>query len=178
MINGLFIYGEIFAHFLIYIRKPFLIYDFATAPLWSSLYMRKIWLSFLSVYDREYKGDDLPMIKSGIKNCTVPPGLTGTAQLWRGRGGRGGAYRILKLGWTGTHRVLRVFPSMAGLVCLLHDKISLLAETVPLLLGALHQCTSSIASQYACIFIFLSMALSLKCSRPFFTSQIEAAPFL
>ncbi len=29
-----------------YIRKPFLIYDCATAPLWISLYMRKIWLSF------------------------------------------------------------------------------------------------------------------------------------
>ncbi len=29
-----------------YIRKPFLIYDFATAPLWISLYMRKIWFSF------------------------------------------------------------------------------------------------------------------------------------
>ncbi len=33
-----------------YIRKPFLIYDFATAPLWISLYMRKILLSFLSVH--------------------------------------------------------------------------------------------------------------------------------
>jgi hypothetical protein len=31
--NGLFIYGEIFAHFLIYLRKPLLIDDFATAPL-------------------------------------------------------------------------------------------------------------------------------------------------
>jgi hypothetical protein len=31
-------------------RKPFLIYDFATAPLWISLYMRKIFFSFLSVY--------------------------------------------------------------------------------------------------------------------------------
>ncbi len=31
------------------IRKPFLLYDFATAPLWNSLYMRKIWYSFLSV---------------------------------------------------------------------------------------------------------------------------------
>ncbi len=29
-----------------YIRKPFLIYDFATAPLWISLYMRKILFSF------------------------------------------------------------------------------------------------------------------------------------
>ena len=34
MTNDLLIYGEIFAHFLMYsIRKPFLIYDFATAPL-------------------------------------------------------------------------------------------------------------------------------------------------
>ncbi len=34
MTNGLLIYGETFAYFLIYcIRKPFLIYDFATAPL-------------------------------------------------------------------------------------------------------------------------------------------------
>ncbi len=49
MTNGLLIYGEIFAHFS-YIRKPFLIYDFATAPLWISLYMRKIWFFLLSVY--------------------------------------------------------------------------------------------------------------------------------
>ncbi len=41
MTNGLLIYGEISAHFLIY--------DFATAPLWISLYMRKIWFSFLIV---------------------------------------------------------------------------------------------------------------------------------
>jgi hypothetical protein len=33
-----------------YIRKPFLIYDFVTAPLWISLYITKIWFSFLSVY--------------------------------------------------------------------------------------------------------------------------------
>ncbi len=32
-----------------YIRKPFLIYDFATAPLWISLYIRKILFYFLSV---------------------------------------------------------------------------------------------------------------------------------
>ncbi len=37
-----------------YIRKPFLIYDFATAPLWISLYMKKIFFSFLLVYTREY----------------------------------------------------------------------------------------------------------------------------
>ncbi len=33
-----------------YIRKPFLIYDFATAPLWTSFYNRNILFSFLSVY--------------------------------------------------------------------------------------------------------------------------------
>jgi hypothetical protein len=34
MTNGLLKYAEILAHFLIsYIRKPFLTYDFATAPL-------------------------------------------------------------------------------------------------------------------------------------------------
>jgi hypothetical protein len=34
MTNGLLINGEIFGHFLIqYFKKPFLIYDFATAPL-------------------------------------------------------------------------------------------------------------------------------------------------
>ncbi len=34
MTNGLLIYGEIFAHLLIYYcRKAFLMYDLATAPL-------------------------------------------------------------------------------------------------------------------------------------------------
>ncbi len=32
-----------------YMKKPLLIYDFATAPLWISLYMRKILFYFLSV---------------------------------------------------------------------------------------------------------------------------------
>ncbi len=32
-----------------YIRNPFLIFDFATAPFWIFLYMRKILFSFLSV---------------------------------------------------------------------------------------------------------------------------------
>ncbi len=32
-----------------YISKPFLMYDFATAPLSISLYMRKILFSFVSV---------------------------------------------------------------------------------------------------------------------------------
>ncbi len=37
----------------IYMRRPLVIYDFATAPLWTFLYMRKIRFSFLSVYVRE-----------------------------------------------------------------------------------------------------------------------------
>ncbi len=32
-----------------YIIKPFIIYYFATGPLWVSLYMRKTWFSFLSL---------------------------------------------------------------------------------------------------------------------------------
>ncbi len=41
-----------------YIRKPFLIYDFGTAPLWISLYMKKILFYFLSV---SYTSDALLM---------------------------------------------------------------------------------------------------------------------
>ncbi len=33
-------------------RRPLVIYDFATAPFWISLYMRKIWFSFLSVHNQ------------------------------------------------------------------------------------------------------------------------------
>jgi hypothetical protein len=32
-------------------RRPLVIYDFATAPLWISLHMRKILFSFLSVFN-------------------------------------------------------------------------------------------------------------------------------
>jgi hypothetical protein len=48
MTNGLLVHirGNISS----YIRKAFLIYDFPTVPLWISLYMSKIWFSFLSVY--------------------------------------------------------------------------------------------------------------------------------
>ncbi len=34
----------------LYMRRPLVIYDFATPPLWISLYMKKIWFSFLSVW--------------------------------------------------------------------------------------------------------------------------------
>ncbi len=51
MTNGLLIqYMGKYLRIYSYIRKPFLIYDFATAPFWISLHMRKIWFSFLSVY--------------------------------------------------------------------------------------------------------------------------------
>jgi hypothetical protein len=43
------IWGNICAFPHTYIRKPFLIYDFATAPLWIPLFIRKIWFSSLSV---------------------------------------------------------------------------------------------------------------------------------
>ncbi len=46
-----------------YIRAPLLIYDFATAPVWISLYLRKILFSFLSVNNRKkwvYVRDLLP----------------------------------------------------------------------------------------------------------------------
>jgi hypothetical protein len=40
-----------------YIRKPFLIYDFATDSIWISLYMRKISFSLLSVHVHYSKKD-------------------------------------------------------------------------------------------------------------------------
>ncbi len=45
-------YGEIRNYLTTYTRRPFLIYDFATDPIWSSLYMRKIFFSFLSVWGK------------------------------------------------------------------------------------------------------------------------------
>ncbi len=51
MTAGLLIqYMTKYLHISSYIMKHFLIYDFATAPIWISLYMRKILFSFLSVY--------------------------------------------------------------------------------------------------------------------------------
>ncbi len=44
-----FSYMEKYLRISSYVRKPFLKYDFAIAPLRISLYMRKIWFSFLSV---------------------------------------------------------------------------------------------------------------------------------
>ncbi len=45
-----------------YIRKPFLIYDFATAPIWISLYLRKIFFSFVSVNG---SGSDQQILEHG-----------------------------------------------------------------------------------------------------------------
>jgi hypothetical protein len=51
MRKGFLIYEESRKYFPIYcMRRPFVIFDFATAPLWISLYMRKILFYFLSVY--------------------------------------------------------------------------------------------------------------------------------
>ncbi len=49
MTDGLLIYGEKL-RISSYIRKHFLLYDFAPDPIWMSLYMRKVLFSFLSVY--------------------------------------------------------------------------------------------------------------------------------
>ncbi len=34
-------------------RRPLVIYEFATDPFWISLYLREIWFSLLSVYKDE-----------------------------------------------------------------------------------------------------------------------------
>ncbi len=47
MTNGLLLY---YLRISSYIRKPFLIYDFATAPIWISLYMRKIFFFFIRAW--------------------------------------------------------------------------------------------------------------------------------
>ena len=51
MTNGL-LNMTIYLRISSYIRKPFLIYDFATAPFCISLYLRNIWFSILSVHTR------------------------------------------------------------------------------------------------------------------------------
>jgi hypothetical protein len=45
MRKGFLIYEEMRK----YLRRPLVIYDFAIAPFWISLYMRKVLFSFLSV---------------------------------------------------------------------------------------------------------------------------------
>ncbi len=48
--NDLLINGEKSLCISLYIRKPFLRYEFAPDPIWISLYMRKILFSYLSVH--------------------------------------------------------------------------------------------------------------------------------
>ncbi len=71
MTNGLLIYEEIFRHFLIYIRKPFFIYDLATAPLWISLHIRKIWFFFYQC-TTDYCAD--------IRSAETPTRMPGRAE--------------------------------------------------------------------------------------------------
>ncbi len=49
MRKGFLIYEEM-ANIYPYMRRPLVIYDFATDPIWISLYLRKILFSFLPVY--------------------------------------------------------------------------------------------------------------------------------
>ncbi len=55
MTNSLLMYGP-YLRVSLYIRKPFLICDFATASFWISSYMRKILFYFLSVHTGRCKG--------------------------------------------------------------------------------------------------------------------------
>jgi hypothetical protein len=48
MKKGFLIYEEMRKYLVM--RRPLVIYDFATGPFWISLYTRKILFSFLSVY--------------------------------------------------------------------------------------------------------------------------------
>ncbi len=49
MTNGLLIlYMVKYLRISSYTKKPLLVYDFVTAPLWISLYMRKIWFPFFN----------------------------------------------------------------------------------------------------------------------------------
>jgi hypothetical protein len=55
MRKGFLIYMRKCANIQPYKRRPLDIYDFATAPIWISLYMRKILFSFLSVQGQSHK---------------------------------------------------------------------------------------------------------------------------
>ncbi len=55
-------------------RRPLVIYDFATATFWISLYMRKSWFSFLSVQRRQHISLPLNQFRSifaGIHRAEV-----------------------------------------------------------------------------------------------------------
>jgi hypothetical protein len=57
-----------------YIRKPFLIFDFANAKLWISLYMRKILFSFLSVHT-ECRENQRVMCSFPTQSFNIVPGV-------------------------------------------------------------------------------------------------------
>ncbi len=87
-----------------YMRRPLVIYDFATAPSWISLNMRKIWFSFLSVYNTppttaqpsQYieRGRGATATGASRTADAVGPGGGGPTiwirQTWRNEGGGGG----------------------------------------------------------------------------------------
>ncbi len=78
MRKGFLIYGEMRKYFPI-MRRPLVIYDFATAPLWISLHMRKIRFSFYQGRDRGWngggvRGDDNLMPKA-IQQLIFSAGL-------------------------------------------------------------------------------------------------------
>jgi hypothetical protein len=50
MWKGCLIYEEMRKYLIIYEKRPLVIHDFATAPFWISIYMRKMLFSFLSVH--------------------------------------------------------------------------------------------------------------------------------
>jgi hypothetical protein len=97
------------ANISLYMRRPLVIYDFATAPLWLSLYMRKIWFSFLSVQKETHRGE------SGFRSAIfrtwystpAPDYFIGVFACNRPRGTieRGAPCRLLKLRWMVTQRV-------------------------------------------------------------------------
>jgi hypothetical protein len=85
-----------------YIRRPLVIYDFATAPLWISRYMRKIWFSFLSVHRNNslHRVDRMLSFLSNRPNWVRPPHHTqasvyNTPPLVLG----GGHTRLRERGW-------------------------------------------------------------------------------
>ncbi len=70
-----------------YMRRPLVIYDFATAPFRISLYIRQIWFSFLSVYgSTSFVGSLVFMSFGKLRFCfhLVPVKFVGgtTAVLW------------------------------------------------------------------------------------------------
>ncbi len=77
-----------------YIRKPFLIYDFAPDPIWISLYVRIIFFSFCSV--RTIKRQEIAVICSVSKDVKWNSPIT--THIWKEphRKGGGGRGRIKK----------------------------------------------------------------------------------